>query len=736
VKRFWIAFCLAATAAYAQSGDVFRRPTAPTPATVASPQATAPAAIPARKPSATASAATSAIPSYKDLKFPPLHAIETPKIEVVALPDGMRLYLLEDRELPLVHGTALVRTGNLFDPPDEVGLAGMTGMVMRTGGTAAKTGEQLDEELENAAAHVESDIGESSGSVSFSALKENAAAVMTAFHDVLTSPEFRQDKIDLAKSQLHSSIARRNDDPHSILGREYASILYGRDNPYGWDDTHAAIDRITRADLQNFYKRYFFPKNVMLAVWGDFDSAQMKAQVEKLFADWTVEQPPVPEFPKVTQRNAAGTYLAEKRDVAQTFFSMGQMGGQLNDKDYPALEIMADILGGGFHSRLMEQVRTKMGNAYDISASWGANYDHPGLFEITGSTKLSSTVETIQAVKQEIERIRTAEVSDEELNTAKETARNSLVFAFDTRTKTLSRMLRYEYYGYPKDFIQQYQKALAAVTRADVLRVAKEHLDPAKFALVAVANPAGFVEGLDKLGHPVTPIDLTIPEVKRAAAPSDPASIEKGKQLLAAAQEAVGGAAKLAAVKDYVETSQLDAMNPNIRVKKTIRWAAPNHLREEDELPAMKATVYTDGETGWLAQGQQTVALAGPQAKQSKGELFRSYVSLLLSSRSEGRTVSAIDANTVEIADKDGNVARLMLDPQTHLPARLSYTAVSVAGTPPNVQETYSDFRDVAGIKIPFKISMTNGGKPYGELTVSDFRINTGLKPEDLQKRP
>jgi zinc protease len=730
--RFSIAFCLAATAAFAQ-GNVFQRPTA-TPQAAAT-QTTPPAAASSRKPSAAAPAA-SGTPNYKDLKFPPLHAIETPKIDVVALPNGMRLYLLEDRELPLIHGTALVRTGNLFDPPDKVGLAGMTGMVMRTGGTAAKTGEELDEALENAAARVESDIGEGSGSVSFSALTENSAAVMSVFHDVLTSPEFRQDKIDLAKSQLHSSIARRNDDPHGILEREFASILYGRDNPYGWDDTHAAIDRITRADLQNFYKRYFFPKNVMLAVWGDFDSAQMKAQVEKLFADWTVEQQPVPEFPKVTQRNAAGAYLAEKRDVTQAFFSMGELGGELNDKDYPALVIMADILGGGFHSRLMEQIRTKMGNAYDISASWGANYDHPGLFQITGSTKLSSTVETIQAVKQEVERIRTAEVSEDELNTAKETALNSLVFAFDTRTKTLSRMLRYEYYGYPKDFIQQYQKALAAVTRADVLRVAKDHLDPAKFALVAVANPAGFVEGLDKLGHPVTPIDLTIPEAKPAAAPSDPASLEKGKQLLAAAQEAVGGEAKLAAVKDYVETAQFDARNPNVRVKKTIRWVAPNYLREEDELPGMKATVYTDGETGWLAQGQQSTTLAGPQAKQSKGELFRSYVGLLLSSRTEGRTVSAIDASTVEIGDKDGNVARLTFDPQTHLPARLSYAAVSVAGSPPNVQEIYSDFRDVDGLKIPFQVSMTNGGNPYGDLTVSDFRINTGLKLEDLQKRP
>ena len=186
--------------------------------------------------------------------------------------------------------------------------------------------------------------------------------------------------------------------------------------------------------------------------------------------------------------------------MTQTFFQMGQLGGELRDKDYPALAIMADILGGGFQSRLVQRIRTNMGNAYNIGADWGANYDHPGLFQISGSTKSLSTVETIKAIQEEVERIRTTEVTDEELKTAKDTALNSLIFAFDTKAKTLNRMITYEYYGYPKDFIQQYQKALAAVTKADVLRVAKAHLDPAKFTIVAVGNPADFGKPLSALG--------------------------------------------------------------------------------------------------------------------------------------------------------------------------------------------------------------------------------------------
>jgi len=450
-------------------------------------------------------------PSYKDLKYPALRPIQVPDVATFTLPNGMRLYLLEDQELPVVNGTALVRTGNLFDPRDRVGLASLVGEVMRGGGTKAKTGEQLDEELENIAASVESGIGESSGSVSFSALKENTADVLAIFKDILTAPEFRQERLDLAKNQMRSGISRRNDDAQGILGREFSNILYGRDTPYGWSEEYATINRITRADLQTFYRRYFFPANVMLGVRGDFDTAAMKSAIEKLFADWTVRQPRVPEFPKVGPAAPGGTYLAVKDDVTQTFFAIGQRGGQLNEKDYPALEIMADILGGGFQSRLLQRVRTQMGNAYQIGASWGAGFDHPGLFEITGSTKSQSTVETIKAIREEVDRIRTTEVTEAELRTAKDTALNSLVFDFDTKAKTLGRILTYEYFGYPKDFFQQYQKALAAVTRADVLRVAKEHLDPQRFTLVTVGNPKDFGQGLETLGKPVTTIDLTIP---------------------------------------------------------------------------------------------------------------------------------------------------------------------------------------------------------------------------------
>jgi zinc protease len=451
------------------------------------------------------------VPSYKDLKYPPLKQVKIPTPTAFTLANGMRVFLLEDHELPLINGLALVRTGNLFDPPDKRGLSSVMADVLRSGGTHSKTGDQIDEELENIAASVESNMGETNASISFSGLSETTDTVLQIFKNVMTDPEFRQDKIDLTISQMHSSIDRRNDDAQSIVEREISNIIYGRDNPYGWQIEHADLARIKREDLQQFYRRYYFPKNIMLAVYGDFSTSAMKDKLEKLFTDWKVQQPPVPAFPKVTAKPAPGVYLADKSDVTQTFFALGLLGGTLRDPDYPALQVASNILGSGFTSRLMSQIRTKMGLAYSIGAGWGADYDHPGTFRIVGSTKSMTTTEAIAAAKAELEKMRVSEVSDQELATAKDAVLNSFVFFFDSPAKTLNRVMRYEYYGYPKDFLFEYQKKVAAVSRADVLRVFQQHINPANLTIVAVGNPKDFGKPLSGLGK-VEKIDLTIPK--------------------------------------------------------------------------------------------------------------------------------------------------------------------------------------------------------------------------------
>jgi len=682
--------------------------------------------------------AQQAVPSYKDLKYPPLPQVKIPEPATFTLSNGMRVFLLEDHELPLIRGIAMIHTGNLFDPPDKKGLSEFTAEVLRSGGTKAKTGDQIDEELENMAASVEAGMDETSASMSFSALKDNGDTVMRVFKEVMTAPEFRQDKLDLAISQTRSAIARRNDDASAIPDRELMRIVYGPTTPYGWQVEYEDLDHIHRADLVTFYQRYYFPKNIMLAIYGDFKVSEMKGKLENLFADWTVQQPAVPKFPEVTAKPAPGIYFAEKADVTQTFFAIGELGGTLRDKDYAALEVAANILGQGFTSRLISQIRTKLGYAYDISASWSANWDHPGTFRIEGSTKSQSTTETLQATRVELDKMRSAEVTERELNEAKDGVLNSFVFNFDSPAKTLNRVMRYEYYGYPKDFIFEYQKAIAAVTRADVLRVSKERFLPENLAIVAVGNPKEFGKPLSALGK-VDVLDLTIPEPKseKPTAKLDPAAVERGRAMLKRAQQAMVGADKLAGVKDVTESAEMtmSAAAGSMKMKQQIRWIAPGFFRQDQMLPFGPVVAYSDGKTGWLSYPS-----VGPMnasvLKQAQGEIFREWVSLILSDRDASRTVSAAGPKSAEISNADGQSVRVEFDDATGLPVRVFYKEAGMGGPPAEVKETVSDWREVDGIKLPFKVLMEQNDQKVGEVAISEIKINTGIKPEELNKKP
>jgi zinc protease len=676
--------------------------------------------------------------SYKTLKYPPLPQVKIPEPAEFTLSNGMRILLLEDHELPLIRGLALIRTGNLFDPSDKRGLSQIMADVLRSGGTKSKTGDQIDEQLEDIAGSVEAGMDETSASVSFSGLKETADQVLAVFKDVLTNPEFRQDKLDLSLTQYRSAIARRNDDASDIPSRELSRILYGPETPYGAQPEYADLARIHREDLISFYQRYYFPKNVMLAVYGDFSASEMRDKLEKLFADWKVEQPPVPSFPSLTAKPAPGVYFAPKDDVTQTFFSIGHLGGTLRDPDYPALEVATNILGEGFSSRLVAQIRTKLGYAYSIGASWAANYNHPGTFRIGGSTKSASTVETMQAIREEIDKLRTTEVTEKELDEAKQAVLNSFVFFFDSPAKTLNRVMRYEYFGYPKDFLFQYQKAIAAVTRADVLRVAKARLRPEELAVVAVGNPKEFGKPLTALGK-VTELDLTIPEPKAELAKSDAASLARGKQLLQRAQQAMGGAEKLAAVKDSTRTMEI-ALEPaagGFKVKQVSMYLAPSQLRQEQELPFGKIVAYTDGKSGWLATPQGVQPMPAEILKQAQGSMFREHTALMLSDRDSSRTVNAVGENSVEIAVTSGSLrVTIEFDPATGLPAREIYTEPGSNGGPAETVDIFSDWRDVSGIKMPFKTIQQENGVKMLEATVADQKFNTGLIAAEVSKRP
>lgn len=698
------------------------------------PAGPAPAKPLTTRPTAAASRTPAAPTAPSDLKYPPLRPITAPKIEAFQLSNGMRILLMEDRELPIVTGSAMVRTGGRFDPPDRTGLAALAGTVMRSGGYKSRPGEQLDAFLESRGAKLECSIGDQSAAIHFTALKESAPAVMEAVRDLLAAPEFPQDKIDQAKAQTRNAVARRNDDLGAVTQRELTRILYGRATPYSRQIEHSTLSRIARGDLQAFQRRYFFPANVRLALRGDFDPAQIKTELETVFGAWKSEQPTVPSVPQVADAHVPGIYLAEKKVAPRAYFAIGHLAGDLRDKDYPALYLAGAILGNGSRSRLAQRLGRRPG-VNEISASWNAEFDSPGIFRIAGELRSGDT-DTLKAVLHEVEQFRAAGVTEDELKIARETVLQNLLFTFDTKEKVLNRVLACDNFGYPLDCLEQFQQSLAAVTKAAIDRVIRERIDPSKFVIVAAGGPSDFA-GIESLEKPVIKLDLTIPDAKVEITRQDETSLEKGKRLLARAQEAVGGAAKLLAVKDttVVAEFQVAPAAGGMQVTETDRWLQPSYFRQESQIPKQgKIAAYFDGKAGAIGTPNGSGALTGAQLKQVKGDLFRLYIPLLLSDRITGRIVNAVDDNTIEISEPGGEAVKLVLDPGSGMPARLLYDTVPAAGPLISVEDTYSDFREVAGIRVPFAYTILQGGRKFADVKVTEIKVNTGLKVEDLKK--
>lgn len=456
-------------------------------------------------------AATAQAKHYSELQLPPLPEIKLPKYERFVLQNGLVVYLMEDHELPLVNGTAFVRTGNRLEPLEKVGLAGFTGAVMRTGGTKQHSADQLNEILEQRAASVEVGIAEASGSASFDALREDLETVFGLFAEVLRSPVFAKEKLDLAKTQAKGGIARRNDDPDEIASREFKKLIYGKDSPYARTIEYATVDQVEREDLLKFYQQYFHPNNMILGIVGDFETKKMRSLVQAKFGDW-YRNPSIAKakLPKVSPANTGGVFFVNQPQLTQSSVLIGHLGGRFDNPDYAALDVLNGVLNG-FGGRLFNEVRSRQGLAYSVYGQWSPRFDYPGMFIAGGQTRSDATVQFVKALQAEIKRIQTQRVTAKELAFAKESTLNSFVFNFQDPSQTLSRLMRYEYYGYPADFLFRYQKAVAATTAADVQRVARKYLKPEKIVTLVVGNQTTIQPPLTQLAAQVTSIDVTIP---------------------------------------------------------------------------------------------------------------------------------------------------------------------------------------------------------------------------------
>ncbi len=461
---------------------------------------------------ATAKAATSTRPAaqpWKQIPIPPLHAFTPEKPKRIELENGLVIFLQEDHELPFINGTILIRGGSRNEPADKIGLVSLYGQTWRTSGTATLDGDKLDDELENKAASLETSGGSATTSVNWSSLKGDFDSVFSATVDLLEHPNFKADKLLLAKRQMETGIARRNDDASGIASREAIKLVYGATSPYARQTEYATVDAVTLADLKAWHDKTVVPNGMIVAVSGDFDSAAMEAKLRAAFGSLqrgTLIETPSLQF-TAPERSV---YFAEKSDVDQSNVLIVGLGTERSNPDYYALSVMNQVFSGGFGSRVVQNVRTKLGLAYDVGGTFGSSYDHPGIFYVIAGTKSTTTVAATEALLAEIGKLKTEPPTPSELSKAKDQVLNSFIFHYDSPEKTLNEQVVLAFYGYPPDFLDKYKTGIEKVTSADVARVANKYVDASKLAIVVVGNQAQITPKLDGLGK-VTNLDITIP---------------------------------------------------------------------------------------------------------------------------------------------------------------------------------------------------------------------------------
>lgn len=681
---------------------------------------------------------------WKKVPIPALPAFKPQQPTRIQLKNGMVIFLQVNHELPLITGYARIRGGSRTEPKDKTGLIDIYGDAWRTSGTAKMNGDQMDDYLEARAAKIETDGGVDSTTISFDCLKQDFTDVFALFQDLLRNPDFKADKIDLSKDQMRTSIARRNDSSQGIAGRESGYLAYGKDNPYVRSAQYWTVAAVTKEDLAAWHKAHVIPNNILLGIEGDFDPKEMEASLRAAFDKWP-KGTATPE-PAITMTPAKpGVYVADKPEVNQSEVRLVELGIDRKNPDYFAISVFNELFGGGFSSRLFSNLRTKQGLAYAVGGGIGSSFDHVGVTRLTIGTKTPTTADAIKGMLEQIDELKSNPPTDVELKRAKDSVLNSFVFNFDTPGKVLREQMTYEYYGYPKDFLERYRAEVDKVTLADVNRVAQKYLKKDQLAILVVGNIAEIEKSLAAFG-PVTKLDITIPTEpagSKAAAQEKPAaSNDEGKKLMAKVVEGMGGAEKINAVKgihQVIATSQkIGPAEVPLTVDSTTIYPATQVQKISTPMGEMLRV--TSPDTGFMTMQGQTRDLPASFKSETVAQIHRGELSVAQHASDPAYTFAA--GGTEKVGDKDtqvlevafeGQKVKWNVDPQTGHVVRSSYQATGATG-PVQREITNTEWKTVDGITLATKYTINENGAAVGGAEVKSFDLNPTIDPKTFQK--
>jgi zinc protease len=427
---------------------------------------------------------------FQPLEYMPPRAADFRRM----LSDGTIVYVAESHEFPLVNVSITFKGGGSLDPAATPGLASVMARMVREGGAGDMSPAMFDETLDFLATEMSVSAGNTFTTARMNSLSGNLDESLQLFVTMLRKPAFEKQRLEVVKARLLESLKQRNDNASSILAREWKAMLYGRNHFEASQPTALSVEAISREQLQAIHERIIHPGNMIVAVSGDFAVEEMLEKLTKAFQGW--ERGTVAPDPKMPEAVLVPGLYHIQKEIPQGKVVLGKRGIVRDDPDAIPLLLLNEILGaGGFTSRLMQKVRSNEGLAYSVRSILSQRINYPGAFQATFESKNPTVALATKIVLGEIALIRQQPVTDEEIEVAKQGLIETFPRQFESKPTTLQVFVNDEWTNRPKDYWQTFREKVRSVTKDDLLRVAKKHLDPSQMAILVVGDWEAIASG-------------------------------------------------------------------------------------------------------------------------------------------------------------------------------------------------------------------------------------------------
>jgi zinc protease len=713
-------------------------------------------------------------PSRWPNEFPPrplaARPVTFPSYQTQTLPNGLRVIAVSHHENPVVSMRLLIGSGSSLDPKGKTGLAHVTASLLDQGTTTASASE-LNDAIDFIGGGMNAGAGTDLSYLSMLVMKDSFDRGLQMLSDMARHPAFAPEEIARQRQQLLSSLQVSFEDPDFIANAVFDRLVYGF-HPYGLPQTGTpeTLGSITRDDLVAFHQRYFVPNNAILAIVGDIQPDEAFAGVRKVFADWQrrdVGTSAFTEPPGPTRR----LVVVNKPDAVQTEVRVGNIGIPRNHPDYMAVNLAIRILGGEGSNRLHQVLRTARGLTYGAQANFDTFKDG-GDFEAETNTRTAATGEVLRLIVDEFWRLQRERVGQRELDDAKAYLTGSFPLTIETPNAIALQIINVMFYGLPIEQLQTFRERVNAITVDDIQRVARLYLKPDRLSVVLVGNAAQFTNQLQGIGFgtfetiDIQNLDLTAVDFKRPTRRADVGRPFQGRGLGAGARDPERVALRTAysaqpavarndakALLDQVIAAMggIDALRgvKTVIAKQIVTQPArdgttsndtTSYIEYPDKFRVEAGTAYGtlvsgfDGKTAWTTDPRGSRDAPPEMAADAKSNLTRDVIRVLVAAHDNALKLRVLqDArgpqgrleHVLEVTGLDGEPVVLSIDGDTHRVMKESFTA---AGGRALVEETFSDYRSVDGVQMPFAAE-----RRVGPLAIrrraTDIRINSAIAP-------